>query len=456
MMDFLPLLVVIVILAGIVVFIMSVFGRKRTGGGSKDRDAVIRNANKKLAQNPRDIDALRDLADVYYQDQVWDKAYKMYETLLELASSHPNMDEFEMNLRYGISALRLNMLNEAYKGFAVARSLNQDNFEVNYNLGYLEFQKNNYEKAVQYLNQARQLDPEHAPTLRCLGHALFKMKKYKEALAFIRKAIELAPDDKESLFTLAECYYEVNQTEQALRIFGHLRPDPAMGPSSCLFSGSINLKNLRFDKAVEDFEIGLRHQNVKSEIRLELKYRLASVLLKQQDIGTALGYLREIQDVHPNYKDVPLLIAKYQELNANKNMQIYLMAPSADFVALCRKIVMSYFPRARVKITNIAVDKNEWADILAEVDTPKWSDLVMFRFIRNQGSVGELIVRDFHSHLKEVKAGKGLCLSVGNFTDEAKRYTEARLIDLIGKEKLSAVLNSVDAKAAKAAGTPKK
>jgi restriction endonuclease Mrr len=80
------------------------------------------------------------------------------------------------------------------------------------------------------------------------------------------------------------------------------------------------------------------------------------------------------------------------------------------------------------------------------VDTPKWSDVVMFRFIRSQGSIGELIVRDFHSHLKEVKAGKGICITVGNYTEEAKRYTEARLIDLIGKDRLTAMLNSVDAK----------
>jgi restriction endonuclease Mrr len=68
----------------------------------------------------------------------------------------------------------------------------------------------------------------------------------------------------------------------------------------------------------------------------------------------------------------------------------------------------------------------------------------MFRFIRNQGSVGELVVRDFHSHLKEVKAGKGICITVGGFSAEARRYTEARLIDLIDKEKLSALLNNVD------------
>jgi restriction endonuclease Mrr len=75
----------------------------------------------------------------------------------------------------------------------------------------------------------------------------------------------------------------------------------------------------------------------------------------------------------------------------------------------------------------------------------------MFRLIRSQGSIGELIVRDFHSHLKEVKAGKGICVTVGAFTDEARRYTEARLIDLIEKDKLTAILNTVDARVAQSA-----
>ena len=122
------------------------------------------------------------------------------------------------------------------------------------------------------------------------------------------------------------------------------------------------------------------------------------------------------------------------------------MSPSADFVALCRKIVMTHFPKAKVKIVNISVTKSDWADILAEVDTSKWSDLIMFRFIRTQGAIGELIVRDFHSHLKEVKAGKGVCVTVGGFSEEAKRYTEARLIDLIEKERFFAILNTVDSR----------
>jgi tetratricopeptide (TPR) repeat protein len=347
-----------------------------------------------------------------------------------------------------MSARKLNMLEQAYRGLSTARTHRQDVFEVNYELGALEFERKNYEKAVQLLQQARKQDPESAAVLRFLGHSLFRLKKPKEAMTFIRKAIDLAPDDKESLYTLGECYQEANQTEQALRVFNHLRADPVMGPNACLLAGAIHLDTRQNEAAIQDFEIGLRHQNIKADVLVELRYRLANTYIKINEIGKAIPILKLIQSETPSYKDVNVLLGKYIELNANRNLQTFLMGSSADFVALCRKIVMTYFPKAKVKIVNIAVTKNDWADILAEIDTTKWSDVIMFRFIRSQGSVGELIVRDFHSHLKEVKAGKGICISVGNFSEEAKKYTEARLIDLIEKDKLQAILNSVDAKAA--------
>jgi tetratricopeptide (TPR) repeat protein len=442
-----PVLIAVIVLALGSIGAMYILGRSKDGLGAlkrnKGNDAALKEAQKRLAQNPRDLQGLKAAGAVYFEEQSWDKAYKTFEALLETGSN-----DYEAYARYGLSAMRLGLFEEAYKGLSMARAQRQDDFEVNYNLGVLEFQRNNYEKAIPLLQQAHSQDPEHAPTLRRLGHAFFKMKKYKEAMSLIRKAIDVAPEDKESLYTLGECYLEAGQIDQAVKIFSHLRPDPVMGPGACLRCGTINMEHRQYDQAIEDFEIGLKHQNIKPDVSLDLKYRLAVAYLKQNEIGKALNYLRDIQLANGAYKDVPALLGKYQELNANKNLQVFLMAPSSDFVALCRKIVMTYYPKARIKISNISVHKNEWADILADVDTPKWSDVVMFRFIRTQGSVGELILRDFHSHLKEVKAGKGICVAVGTFTEEAKRYTEARLIDLIEKDRLSAILNTVDAKAA--------
>ena len=410
----------------------------------------MREAEKLLSQNPNNPTGLSILGELYFSEESWDRAMKAYENLSEILikKSAPGIDNFETHFRFAYSAMKLSLSEQAYRGFLLAWTFRKDHFEVNYNLGVLEFDRKNYEKAIRLLQQARAQQPDNPSVLRYMGHALFRMKKPKEAMNFIRKAIDLAPNDKESLYTLGECYYEAKQTEQALRIFKHLRPDPVMGPSSCLISGAINNEIRRGDLAVTDYEMGLKHDNIKPDILAELRYNLATTYIKNNEIGKALPLLKLLQMDNPSYKDVNILLGKYQELNTNKNLQVFLMAPSADFVALCRKIVMTYFPKARVKVTNISVHKNEWADILAEVDTPKWSDVIMFRFIRTQGSIGELIVRDFHSHLKEVKAGKGICVTVGSFSDEAKRYTEARLIDLIEKDRLTVILNSVDAKAA--------
>jgi tetratricopeptide (TPR) repeat protein len=442
--------VAVFLIIAVLVFVLMLGKKQGAGFGSKKRgrEATIREASKRLSVNPRDPQALNSMAEIFFQDEDWEKAMKNYEILAEICTGGiaGGIDEFDVNLRYALSALKLSMVDQAYKGLLVARNLRQNNYEVNYNLGYLEFLRKNYEKAIQLLNQARVQDPDNPAALRYLGHAFFRIKKPKEAMNFIRKAIDLAPDDKESLYTLAECYYEANQTDQALRIFNHLRADPLMGPEACLLSGIINTDIRHFSEAIQDFEIGLKHQNVKPDILADLRYRLATAYLKENDIGKALPLFRMIQAENASYKDVNVLINKYQELNANKNLQIFLIAPSADFIALCRKIVLGYFPRAKVKIANITVNKSEWADILAEVDTPKWSDLIMFRFIRTQGAIGELIVRDFHSHLKDVKAGKGICVTVGSFSEEAKRYTEARLIDLIEKDRFTAMLNSVESR----------
>jgi len=436
----------------VIIFIMSrshgvsITGKK----SSKDNEAAIREANKRIAQNPNDPEALFILASAYFDDGSWDKAVQTFETLIEHlpGSKIPDSDLFTIHKRYGMAARKLNMLEQAYKGLSSARIRRQDDFEVNYELGALEFDRKNYEKAIQLLSQARTQEPDNPAVLRYLGHSLFRLKKPKEAMSFIRKAIDLAPDDKESLYTLAECYHEANQTEQALRIFNHLRADPVMGPNACLVSGNMHIDTRQYESAVQDFEIGLKHQNIKADILVELRYRLATTYIKLNNIQKAIPLLKQIQADNPSYKDVNVLLGKYIELNANRNLQTFLMGSSADFVALCRKIVMTYYAKAKVKVINITVNKSEWADIQAEVDTIKWSDTIMFRFIRTQGSIGELIVRDFHQHLKEVKAGKGICMTVGNFTEEAKRYTEARLIDLIEKEKLQAILNTVDSRAA--------
>ena len=454
MQALLPVIIVVIVLAlGVIVFgSLSSTHRPEPGRGNKklkarDRNQVLKEANRRLASNPKDADALTALGEIAWADQDWERVFKTYELLSEITAGNPDYDEFQANLRYGIAALRLARIEDGYKGLAVARTIKQDDFDVNFNLGYLEFQRKQYEKAVSLLRQASEVNPDHALCLRYLGHSYVKLHSYKEGLAALRRAVDLEPDDKESLFAMAECYYELGNLDQSLKIFTHLRADPKLGPQAALFAGSVHLNQHLNDKAIQDFEIGLKHPDVKIETMVELKYRLSAAYLKEQEIGKAVSLLNEVQGLYPNYKDVPALLAKFKELNSNRNLQTYLMGSTSDFVTLCRKVVVTFFPKAKVKITDIQVEKNDYADILAEIETTKWSDIVLFRFIRSTGVVGELSVRDFHARTKDVKAGKGLCLSAGTYTDEAKKFVEARLIDLIEKPSLMNLLNSIDARA---------
>ena len=441
-------IIIVVLIIVFTVLLLSFLGKKKESAGSqkvkhKDRASIIRAATKRLAQNPRDPEGLSAMGGVYYTEQEWEKAYTTYEVLVDLAPSNPKLDQFECSLRFGVAAVKTNRLQEAVKGFLLARKIKPDHFEVNYNLGYICYLQKEYEKAIPFLKQALHEDSENVLAQRYMGFSLHKAHRYRDALSFLKKALDLQPDDKEVLFAMAECLFESGATERALKIFSHLRPDPVLGPQSALYAGLIHVQTNQFDKAVVDFDIGLKHDNIPADIGNDLRYKLAGTLIKTQDLGRALLVLKEIQKITPGYKDVPALIVRYQELNQNKNLQIYLMALQSDFVALCRKIVVQFFPGAKVKITDISVFA-DYSDIVSEIDTPKWSDIVVFRFFRSQGAVGELLLRDFHGRIKDLKAGKGICLSAGTFTEESRRFTEGRPVDLFDKDKLNKILNSVD------------
>lgn len=440
---------VLVFLIGVLaIFFVRLRGRetkkKDRPAPKRDRNQILKDANRQLSQNPRDHHALRAIADLYYEERAWEKAMKTYGILINLCATQPEIEEWDVTMRYGLCALQLKQHDEAYKSLLVARGLNDSIFEVNYNLGYLEYRRGNLDRAIQLLRQSHSENSEHIQTRRYLGRALAKQKNYTEAIALLRTVVDVEPDDKESLFVLAQSYHETGQTEQALMIFTHLRADSRLGPHAALFSGTIHASRRENDQAALDFELGLRHETIRQDIALELRYRLAVTYMQQQEIGKALAQFQELYKVEPAYKDVAAQIGRAKELNSNKHLRTYLIAPTSEFVTLCRQVAMNFYKNAKVKIVDISVHKNDYADILADIETAKWMDVVLFRFVRGTGQVGELVLREQNSRIKELRAGRGFCLTAGTFTESAHAYVEARLIDLLDKEQLIKVFNRME------------
>ena len=242
---------------------------------------------------------------------------------------------------------------------------------------------------------------------------------------------------------MADAMQQTGFGDKALKVFMHLRADPEFGARSCLAAGIMHMNGGTLDKAIQDFEIALRHVNIPQDTLLEIKYRLAGCYLQSGSVDLGLAMLREVQVINSSYRDVNSLITRYTELKQNKNLQIYLTAGNSDFVALCRKLVETFYGRAVVRILDISVTTDN-TEVLTEVETAKWEDTVIFRFYRTSGTTGELHIRDFHGRIKDARAGHGICLTAGAFSEEAKKYIEGRPIDLVDKTELIKRLKKID------------
>lgn len=438
----------IIAIAVIVIFgaVLVAFSTRKKGGQKhhqKGRAQIIRDATRKLSQDPHNPSALLELGDLYYNEKAWDKAYPIYETQLSIAPAHKEIDVFTAALRQGICAVKLEKLQDAFRGLNTAAKLRQSDYEVNYYLGIAYYKNNEFEKAAQSFKRVIMIKPEAANINSPLGLSLYKAKHYRESLSYLKRALNENPENKEALFSLADAMNESGYGDKAMKIFMHLRPDPEFGARSCLAAGMNHIKIGQYDKAIQDFEIGLKHQNVPQDVALEIRYRLANAYFQTKAISKGLAVLTELQMLNPSYKDVPQLMARYQELNQNKNLQIYLMSSSSDFVALCRRIVMSYYQKATVKIVDISVNP-DCVEILVHIDFVRSEEVHIFRFYRSTGVISDLYVRDFHAKVSESKADKGICFTAGMFSEEARRYAEGRPIDLIEKDALSRILKKID------------
>ncbi|WP_277055991.1 tetratricopeptide repeat protein [Treponema socranskii] len=440
-----PILAAIVfaaVVASLVSVLRSAAARGVGAGGQKARRFVIRECSKKLAHDPRNVQALTTLGDLYYDEQNWDKAFPLYNLLFDLIPTHVEIDAGKTAARQGISAFHIERFEDAERGLLAACKFEPDNFDANFYLGRLMYQKNEYEKAVLCLRKARSINPESTETDEPLGLSYFKSQHYRESIPFLRRVLDEDPTDKDALFAIATAMDKTGYGDKALKVFMHLRPDPQYGAQSCLSAGLIHEHANQYQLAEQDYEIGLKLENVPLDLVTMLRYRLANAHLAQKNIGKALTYLKEIQDTVPGYKDVPALIQRYQELNTNANLQTYIMSPTADFVALCRRFVTSYYSDATVKIEDAAVTQ-EFVEILCTVDTPRWEDSELFRFYRSTGAIGELYVREFHSKLRDIKCDKGFCITAGAFTEGAHKFSEGRPIDLIEKDRLVSMLKKL-------------
>lgn len=445
-------LIAVIVAAVLVVFLMmsKIVAQKHKNSSliekvhKKGKSALVKEAEKKLVKDPHNIPALETIGEIYYQDKNWEKVWGVYKTLYDLSAAHIEIDVAKSTLRMGLSAFYQNRIEDAVNVLMVTIKKDPDNFEANLVLGRVLLQKNIIDKAAYCLKKAKTLMPENNEVNALLGKCLFKMQKYRESLQFIKQALEESPDNKELLYDMAVAMSECGLSEKALKVFIHLRPDPEFGPLSCLEAGKMHERVKDFQNAIKDYEIALRHQNMNEQLAIQIKYRLGNTYIAMNNISQGLVYLKQVQMMKAGYKDTDSLVSRYAELNQNKNLQIYLLSGTSDFVALCRKLISVFFKESFVKIEDIQVTSG-FVEIVCNAENVKWESKQIFRFYRTQNIIGDLYIREFHGKIRDTKCDNGVCVTVGSFSESAHRFVEGRPLTLVEKDELTKMLKKITA-----------
>lgn len=445
-------LIAVIVAAVLVVFLMmsKIVAQKHKNSSliekvhKKGKSALVKEAEKKLVKDPHNIPALETIGEIYYQDKNWEKVWGVYKTLYDLSAAHIEIDVAKSTLRMGLSAFYQNRIEDAVNVLMVTIKKDPDNFEANLVLGKVLLQKNIIDKAAYCLKKAKTLMPENNEVNALLGKCLFKMQKYRESLQFIKQALEESPDNKELLYDMAVAMSECGLSEKALKVFIHLRPDPEFGPLSCLEAGKMHERVKDFQNAIKDYEIALRHQNMNEQLAIQIKYRLGNTYIAMNNISQGLVYLKQVQMMKAGYKDTDSLVSRYAELNQNKNLQIYLLSGTSDFVALCRKLISVFFKESFVKIEDIQVTSG-FIEIVCNAENVKWESKQIFRFYRTQNIIGDLYIREFHGKIRDTKCDNGVCVTVGSFSESAHRFVEGRPLTLVEKDELTKMLKKITA-----------
>lgn len=447
-----PVLIVIIITALFVVLLMFIKGTSKQERSAKKRSinlqrkgsaALIKEYEKKLSHDSHNVMALEGIGDLYFEDKNWEKVWGVYKTLYDISAAHPEIDIGKSTQRMGIAALNLNRLDDAINSFLISGKKNPDSFETNFSLGKAMYLKQIYDKAVVCFKKCKLLAPENGASNEYLGMSLFKCQKYKESLPFLKKALDEHPENKELLYDMAVAMSESGHGDKAIKVFMHLRPDPQFGALSCLEAGKMHERQKDFKSAIADYEIAFKLQNVPEQTLLQLKYRCANDYIALHNISSGLALLKQIQAVKSGYKDVDNLVSRYQELNQNQNLQVYMLSGTSDFVAICRKIIQLFYKDAFVKVEDVAV-ATESVEISCSVESNKWESKSLFRFYRTQTVIGDINVREFHSKMRDAKCDNGVCITMGSFSESAHKFTEGRPVDLVEKEQLSKILKKIN------------
>jgi tetratricopeptide (TPR) repeat protein len=180
-----------------------------------DRPEAIRRLSNIVVTNPKDVDAISVLGDLYRSDKQYQAAADAYSKALGVTGGSTPSDWRFYYVR-GIAYERSDKFPLAEKDFLRALDLNPNQPQVLNYLGYSWVDKGmNLTRALDMIQKAVQASPNDGYIIDSLGWAYYRLGRYSDAVTQLEQAATLRPNDPEINDHLGDAYWKVGRKLEA-------------------------------------------------------------------------------------------------------------------------------------------------------------------------------------------------------------------------------------------------
>ncbi|MBP5284416.1 MAG: restriction endonuclease, partial [Treponema sp.] len=171
---------------------------------------------------------------------------------------------------------------------------------------------------------------------------------------------------------------------------------------------------------------------------------LATCYEKNHKIDKAIEQWQIIYQNNRSFRDVGAKLSEYKDLQSNDALKEFLTCSQEEFAEICKKTALK-----GLGMTTQSLETKKWGiQILAtEAKSDDWMNLrkqtFLLNFYRETEPIEDSEIRRVLDLAKQKNCTKAYALASSGFTSTASSFAENRPIELVGKNKLEAILAKV-------------
>jgi tetratricopeptide (TPR) repeat protein len=437
----------VIILAGIILYVVNSFvlPRKIEEIARMIEAGQTRQAIKKLTdileKDDRNSYAHYLLAEAYIKEGNVKFAIVEYRQVFKYGKYGDQFKESDVRKKLAKLYMDQGQIEDAKGEYLLLTKLEPDNFQNYFELGSIYFRGNALDRATTFFKKSIALNQQDGQSYYFLGQIYYQNNLFPDSKGALLEAIKIEPANYRAHYFLGLVLRQMGDMEWAIKEFEIAQKSEDLKVKCFLAKGSCHLQKGMIQKAMQEFERGLKFARKGSDTELGLRYYLAECCEKTRDLHSAIYQWEKIIEVKPNFRDVQAKLKNYAEFRQDDRIKDFLISGLSQFEHMSRKIVEAM----NFAINDINIISDTEIEIIASESEGKWRNTRatnrIIRLMRSTDVIQEKYLRALHENLKAKNATRIIVITTGEFAQSAVEFANTRPIELYGKNELINMLS---------------